>query len=123
MPKVLKVNYQITWLKQRFSMNNRLQEPLQELLDISSKMLGMAENSQWELIPEYEKQRLALARSIFKTPLDIQDSPLVASIIEQVLEINRKFNDLAEQEKADLSRNFQLFKKRSKINNAYTDNQ
>lgn len=90
--------------------------------EISKKMLGMAESKDWEKLPDLENERKILMQFFFEQSVSAQDSAQVKQVIQDVLSINEKISQLAEQEKMLIGQQINSMKKRQNVHSAYLEN-
>jgi len=99
---------------------------LKQFLDISRQMLAFAKNNNWEKLPDLENDRNKIMRSVFKGKNSVSNSPSNAHGIEQtiknVLSINDKIEQLAQQQKVTISRQLHGLKKKQNVHSAYLQN-
>ncbi|NOQ78222.1 MAG: hypothetical protein GQ546_02345 [Gammaproteobacteria bacterium] len=99
---------------------------LKQFLVISQKMLDYAENNDWEKLPDLESDRKKIMQSLFES----QDSDSHSSsgtikieqTIKNVLSINEKIEQLAQQEKVVIGQQLQGLKKKQNVHSAYLQN-
>ena len=104
-------------------MNIEKQEELQQFLNISQQMLGLAEKNTWDDLPQLEHSRQQLMQSYFKgKTISTEDSAYVEQMIKKVLIINEKIALLAEQSKQAISQQLHGMKKRQNVQSAYLEN-
>ena len=99
---------------------------LKQFLDISRQMLVFAKNNDWEKLPDLENDRNKIMRSVFKGKNSVSNSPSNAHGIEQtiknVLSINDKIEQLAQQKKVTIGRQLHGLKKKQNVHSAYLQN-
>ena len=100
---------------------------LEKLQNISHKMLVSAEANNWEKLAELETERKSVMESFFSPAsfsqqLSPQDSSQVEQVIQEVLSINDKLSQLAEQEKASINTQLHGMKKKQNVHSAYLQN-
>jgi hypothetical protein len=99
---------------------------LKQFLVISQKMLDYAENNDWEKLPDLESDRKKIMQSLFESQDSDRDSSSGTTKIEQtiknVLSINEKIEQLAQQEKATIGQQLQGLKKKQNVHSAYLQN-
>lgn len=99
---------------------------LKQFLVISQKMLDYAENNDWEKLPDLESDRKKIMQSLFESQDSDRDSSSGTTKIEQtiknVLSINEKIEQLAQQEKVVIGQQLQGLKKKQNVHSAYLQN-
>jgi len=99
---------------------------LKQFLDISRKMLEFAKNNDWEKLPDLENDRKKIIHSLFETKKSVNNSASNTSRIEQtiknVLAINDKIEQLAQQEKITIGQQLHGLKKKQNVHSAYLQN-
>jgi len=101
------------------------QEPslaLEQAQIISWKMLALAEQCDWDQLPDLENKRKKIMESFFSQPVPVHDSAQVEKIIQDVLIINDQITALAEKEKVSIGQQRQNIKKRQNVQSAYLQN-
>jgi len=66
------------------------QEQLERILSMTRSMLELARAQDWEALSELEPQRRQLIMAFFTEAPSLQEAAQVASVIEQVLAIDRE---------------------------------
>ena len=95
---------------------------LKEIQAISHKMFALAEVNNWQKLPDLEKERKNIMNSFFSSEVTMQDSSEVKKVIQDVLLINDKITELAEESKRTISLQRQNIKKRQNVHSAYLQN-
>ena len=96
---------------------------LQQIKQLSDSILAIAtENKKLEDIDSLEQNRKCLIEIFFSNPVNEDDAKEVAQVIENVLQTNEKITQMLEQNKQQLSKEFNQFKKSQKATNAYLSN-
>lgn len=99
---------------------------LKQFLVISQKMLDYAENNDWEKLPDLESDRKKIMQSLFESQDSDRDSSSGTTKIEQtiknVLSINEKIEQLAQQEKVVIGQQLHGLKKKQNVHSAYLQN-
>ena len=95
---------------------------LTQFQEISQKMLGLAQSSDWDKLSDLEHERKDLMKSFFSHQVSSQDSGHVEGVIQEVLSINDKIAQLAQLEKNSLGHQLQGLKKRQNVHSAYLQN-
>lgn len=100
------------------------QNQLESLVNISNQMLLLAQQSQWDDLPELETQRQDFMYQVFenknmdgiKNIVDIEQS------ISEILSINQQIECLAQQNKKEIKQQFSGLKKQHHVHSAYLQN-
>ncbi len=98
-------------------MNANRNFELNQFQKISQKMLTLAEANDWERIHELETERKKLIQSFFEKQqtsiqnLSHEDCHKVEQTIKNVLSINHKLSQLAEQKKVSISLKYKILNK------------
>ena len=99
---------------------------LKQFLDISQKMLECATSNDWDKLPDLESDRKKIMLSLFESEESVNDlahnSAEVEQAIKNVLLINEKIEQLAQQEKATIGQQLQGLKKKQSVHSAYLQN-
>ncbi len=95
---------------------------LSQFQEISLKMLCLAQANDWDKLPDLENKRKNLMKTFFSQQVSSRDSVLVRSVIQDVLSINDKISQLAQQEKLSIGDKLQGLKKRQNVHSAYLQN-
>ena len=95
---------------------------LQQFLEISRKMLEFAEMNDWEKLSDLEHTRKKIMLSFFEAKNSAPKSEKVEQTINNVLEINEKIEQLAQQEKVTIAQQLQGLKKKQNVHSAYLQN-
>ena len=99
---------------------------LKQFLDISRKMLAYAKKNDWGKLPALENDRKKIMRSVFegKNPVSnsYQNTTEIAQTIKNVLSINDKIEQLAQQEKVIIGQHLHGLKKKQNVHSAYLQN-
>ncbi len=107
-------------------MNETRESELNQLLDMSQKMLGLADKNDWDDFTELENNRKKVMYSFFESPLidesSAEDSEKIEQIIKKVLLINEQIEKKAQQNKCTLARQLQGMKKKQNVHSAYLQN-
>ena len=107
-------------------MNEDKEFKLMQFLDISRQMLEFAKNNDWEKLPDLENNRKKIMRSVFEAKNSVSKLPSNAPEIEQtiknVLLINNKIEQLAQQEKVTIGQQLHGLKKKQNVHSAYLQN-
>lgn len=93
-----------------------------QFLDISQTMLVCAKNNDWDQLPELEAKRNQVITSFFGEAVAGNDSVKTEKIINEVLVINKKIEQLAQQEKMVIGQQLQGLKKKQNVHSAYLQN-
>ena len=107
-------------------MNEDKKFKLKHFLDISRQMLEFAKNNDWEKLPDLENDRKKIMQSVFEAKNSVSNSSSKANQIEQtiknVLLINDKIEQLAQQEKVTIGQHLHGLKKKQNVHSAYLQN-
>lgn len=99
---------------------------LKQFLDISQQMLDCAENNDWEKLPDLENDRKKIMLSLFELQDSDSHSPFnttkIEKTIKNVLSINEKIEQLAQQEKMVIGQQLHGLKKKQNVHSAYLQN-
>ena len=95
---------------------------LKKFLDISRKMLKFAKNNDWDKLPDLEVERKRIMSSFFEEQISELDSTKIEQVIKDVLLINEKIEQLAQQEKVVVGQQLQGLKKKQNVHSAYLQN-
>lgn len=100
---------------------------LEQIREVSQKMLSSAEEGDWEKLPEFESERQKMMYSFFEGEQSIQSFSLqeqaqVAQVINEVLLLNGNISNLAEQGKNAITGQLHGMKKRQNVHSAYLQN-
>lgn len=95
---------------------------LSQFQETSQEMLILAKAGDWDKVPALEKKRKVLMLSIFENEPELIDTAQVTNVINEVLAINVKINELAEREKSTVSLDLKNHKQRNCVNSAYLQN-
>ena len=98
---------------------------LQQLLDISQKMLLSAKSNDWESLPDLEAERKKAMNTFFekKSSGYLSDySKKVEQTIKDVLLINEQIEQIAQHEKVTIAQQLQGLKKKQNVHSAYLQN-
>ncbi len=95
---------------------------LSQCQEISLKMLSLAQANDWDKLPDLENKRKNFMKTFFSQQVSLRDSALVSSVIQDVLLINDKISQLAQQEKTSTGHKLQGLKKRQNVHSAYLQN-
>lgn len=95
---------------------------LKQLLDISQQMLELAKNNDWEKLPDLETDRKKIMQSFFETQNSLDNTADIEQAIKDVLFINEKIEQLAQQEKVQIGQQLHALKKKQNVHSAYLQN-
>lgn len=95
---------------------------LKQFLDISQSMLECAKSNDWDKLPDLENKRKSVINSFFEQSPAEQDSVKIEKTIKDVLSINEKIEQLAQQEKVIIGQQLQGLKKKQNVRSAYLQN-
>ena len=96
---------------------------LEQVQEISQKMLDLAQANDWEPLPDLELKRKNLMHSFFEQQqISAQDSAPIEQLIQRVLSINDMISQLAEQKKVSIGQQLNGLKKRQNVHSAYLQN-
>ncbi len=99
---------------------------LVSLLNFSQRMLGLAQNSDWEEFSELEIKRTEVMHSFFESSAlkegSIGDSDKIEQTIKKVLLINEQIEKLAQKEKITISQQLHSMKQKQNVHSAYLEN-
>lgn len=95
---------------------------LKQFLDISQSMLVCAKNNDWDNLPDLENKRKSIINSFFEQSISEYDSVKIEQTIKDVLFINEKIEQLAQQEKVIVGQQLSGLKKKQSVHSAYLQN-
>ncbi len=95
---------------------------LDEIHELSKRMLSVAKTQQWQDLQAMEQQRKRIIDQFFAHPVASKDADRVAFIIKQIITINQQITSELEQKKVQLGVDFKQFNSSRKASNAYLDN-
>ncbi len=96
---------------------------LDQIKQLSDSILSIASDSEkLEDIKQLEKNRKDLIDQFFSKPVKQEDSQQVADVIKSVITSNEKITLIFEQNKQQISKEFNQFKASKKATSAYLSN-
>ena len=78
-------------------MESQRRQQLEQVTELSRRMLTHARQLEWTQVAELEVQRKELVMACFAKPTSEQDAPEVAAAIKQILELNQEIETLGRQ--------------------------